>query len=126
MLDPHQSTVDRQVMVGRRDIDTAVVKRLAVTRMRRGKTAGACQNLGQHAAAARQVKHDQDGGAQIARQLSHDRTDGFHTTRRGADYDDVMRGHTDFQVLHHPYRGHPRPVIGVESEGLPRGLTRVT
>ena len=80
--------------IGRRDVNPPVFERLAVGRMDRGQAAGTGQDIGQQAAAARDMQHDADRGADVARQIANDVADGLDASGRGADDDDVVLSHS--------------------------------
>ena len=101
MRDADDVALDGHVMVGRRDIDPAVLNSFAVVGMGGGKSSSARQDFRQNAAAAGDVQHDQDGGAQVPRKTRHDRRDCLDPAGRRADQDDVMCGHAIWLSLHH-------------------------
>jgi hypothetical protein len=83
LYDACAAGLEHQVVVGRRDVDTALPDRLAVDGVRGRQRTGAAEDGRQLARrVAPQVQHDEDGGREIGWQVAGDLLQRFDATGR--------------------------------------------
>ena len=90
--DANGAAFDDYVVIGRRDVDPAILQGLAISGVCGGQPAGAGEDFRQQASSARDVENDQDRSAEISRQICDHAAERFNATSGGPNDNDVVLG----------------------------------